>query len=73
MLSKHGAKLNIKTTFCLRFEDLSVILLKILVILDVTLHSWVSSFDVSYDPSKQRELHTQQLSSLKFQTDGQTR
>jgi hypothetical protein len=46
MLSKNGAKLNTKTTFCLRFEVLSVVLLKIQVILDVTLHSWVSSFDV---------------------------
>jgi hypothetical protein len=46
MLSKNGAKLNAKTTLHLRFEVLSVVLLKIHVILDVTQHSWVSSLDV---------------------------
>ena len=46
MLSKDGAKLNTKTTHCLRFEVSSVVLLKIHVILDVTMHSWEGSFDV---------------------------
>jgi hypothetical protein len=46
MLSKNGAKLNTKTTFHLKFEVLSLVLLKIEVFLDVTLCGWVSSSNI---------------------------